>query len=61
MQGDDNVVIVPHEIIENNSYCFENFQVLKNDDQFKVLLNTTLTYYVWPDYVLCFYWSNILL
>jgi hypothetical protein len=47
MQGDDILVIVPHElnanfdkqIIQNNTYCFQNFQVLKNDDQFKVSEN----------------------
>jgi hypothetical protein len=47
MQGNDILVIVPHDlnanfdkqILENNSYCFENFQVLKNEDQFKVSQN----------------------
>ncbi|WJX28251.1 hypothetical protein P8452_16996 [Trifolium repens] len=46
-KGNDILVIVPHElnanfdkqILENNSYCFENFQVLKNEDQFKVSQN----------------------
>jgi hypothetical protein len=39
--------MVPHElnetldkqIIENNTYCFQNFQVLNNDDQFKLSEN----------------------
>ncbi|PNX88234.1 replication factor-A carboxy-terminal domain protein, partial [Trifolium pratense] len=43
-KGDAIVVIVPHElnatldptIVEKNSYTFQNFQVLKNDDQFKL-------------------------
>jgi hypothetical protein len=47
MQGNDILVIVPpdlnanfdKQIVENNSYCFENFQVLKNEDQFKVSQN----------------------
>jgi hypothetical protein len=47
LQGDDILVMVPHElnetldkqIIENNTYCFQNFQVLKNDDQFKLSEN----------------------
>jgi hypothetical protein len=47
MQGNDILVIVPPElnanfdqkIVENNTYCFENFQVLKNEDQFKVSQN----------------------
>ncbi|PNX73057.1 replication factor-A carboxy-terminal domain protein, partial [Trifolium pratense] len=42
-KGDDITIIVPHElnakfntlIIEKNSYTIQNFQVLKNDDQFK--------------------------
>ncbi|WJX46032.1 hypothetical protein P8452_32867 [Trifolium repens] len=46
-KGDDILVIVPHElnanfdkqIIQNNNYCFQNFQVLKNDYQFKVSEN----------------------
>ncbi|KAK2361919.1 hypothetical protein QL285_087024 [Trifolium repens] len=46
-KGDDILVMVPHElnetldkqIIENNTYCFQNFQVLKNDDQFKLSEN----------------------
>ncbi|KAK2448378.1 hypothetical protein QL285_007647 [Trifolium repens] len=46
-EGNDILVIVPPElnanfdkkIVENNSYCFENFQVLKNQDQFKVSQN----------------------
>jgi hypothetical protein len=62
MHGDDILVIVPHElnanfdkqIIQNNTYCFQNFQVLKNDDQFKVSENqyklrfngSTLIFYV---------------
>ncbi|GAU50221.1 hypothetical protein TSUD_409000 [Trifolium subterraneum] len=43
-KGDSVVVIVPHDlhsdfdskIIVNNTYTFQNFQVLNNDDQFKL-------------------------
>jgi hypothetical protein len=48
LQEDDILVMVPHhelnetfdkQIIENNTYCFQNFQLLKNDDQFKLSEN----------------------
>jgi hypothetical protein len=43
-QGDDIYVVIPNdinekfvkEISENNTYTFQNFQVLKNDEQFKL-------------------------
>jgi hypothetical protein len=43
-KGDDIYVVIPNdinekfvkEITENNTYTFQNFQVLKNDEQFKL-------------------------